>query len=251
MNINPIAFKVFNLSVYWYGIAYVLGFYIGISLAKYLIRHQKWIDFKTLESFVSWLIVGVIIGGRLGYCLFYDLEATLSDPFSIFYVRRGGMAFHGAVLGMSIAGFIFSYRKKIPLLHLADLVSVSAPFGIMLGRFANFINQEHYGYPTTLPWGVVFERIDALPRHPSQLYEAFGEGLLPFIVGWLLYPFWSKTPGKVTGLFFIMYAFARIICEMFRIPDGWIGFFTMGQFLSLPMVLIGVFLLFYSNPPKK
>jgi phosphatidylglycerol:prolipoprotein diacylglycerol transferase len=247
MNINPVALTIGNLKIYWYGISYVVGFYCAWKVCSKLLLRNCWMSERHLESLVSWTVSGVILGGRLGYCLLYDFEKTCTNLSSIFEVWKGGMSFHGALIGVLVSTFFFSKKYKIPLFHLSDLIATTAPLGIAFGRIGNFINQEHYGKETNLPWGVVFEKIDLLKRHPSQLYEALLEGLIPFLVCYFLYNKLFRKKGKLTGVFLTFYALARYLIEFVRVPDGYIGWFTMGQFFSLPMLLIGLILLFKKN----
>ena len=232
---------------------------------------------KHTEDFLTWAIIGVIAGGRLGWVLFYSQGAWLDDPTVIYKVWEGGMSFHGGILGIVAATILFARKYKIPMLSLSDVLALGAPIGLGLGRMANFINAELWGKPTTAPWGVVFPHTPECPltwldpvcaRHPSQLYEAILEGLVLFVViAYLAYRRgWLKTPGALTGVFFIGYGTARFIVEFFRQGDAqftsatnpWghilrlgeaadsIGF-TMGQILSLPMVAFGLILLVYAR----
>lgn len=257
--ISPIAFHIGSFPVRWYSLAYLFGFLGAWALASKLSRKVKSAFTPELISdFVVWAMLGVILGARLGYVLFYNFSFYLHHPLQIFAVWQGGMSFHGGFLGLILAAFIFVKLSKIPLFAITDILAMVSPLGLFLGRCANFINGELYGRVTDVPWAIVFAGGGDLPRHPSQLYEAVLEGLLPlvvFIVLWWFVPFVSKHKGFMGGLFLVWYACARIIAETFRQPDLHIGFigeyFTMGQILSLPMLLIGIGIVIYSVKRKE
>ena len=274
-NIFSITILGIEFALRWYAMAYIAGILIGWRLA--LISLQKpalWPDKGApmtppqWEDMITWIIIGVIIGGRLGYVLFYQPAYFAKNPDSIIQVWQGGMAFHGGFLGVVTAVFIYCKRHRLPLASTADLLALCSPAGLLLGRCANFINAELWGRPTDLPWGVAFPGIAAqdcgqleglCARHPSQLYEALLEGLiLGLVLLWMAYRQGGlKLPGWITGLFFVGYGLSRFIVEFFRQPDaqfvtlenpvglawhiGSIGL-TMGQLLSLPMIAVGVFL---------
>ena len=278
-DISPNIFSItvfgLELALRWYAMAYIAGILIGWRLALVsLQRPALWPDSGApmtppkWEDLITWIIIGVIIGGRLGYVLFYQPAYFAQNPGSILQVWQGGMAFHGGFLGVVTAVFIYCKRHGFPLASTADLLALSSPAGLLLGRSANFINAELWGRPTDLPWGVAFPgnaaqacgQLEGLcARHPSQLYEALLEGLvLGLVLLWLAYRRGGlKLPGWITGLFFVGYGISRFIVEFFRQPDvqfvtlenpvglawhiGGIGL-TMGQVLSLPMVAVGVFL---------
>lgn len=257
--IDPVAFSVFGLPIRWYALAYVAGFVIGYYLFKYLTRGKDCtiqLSKKQLDDFFTCIVLGVIIGGRLGYVLFYNLSYFIAHPLEIFAVWHGGMSFHGGLLGVIIATFLFA--RKISFVdrstarnsfRILDILSVVAPIGIGLGRIANFINMEVMGRATNSPLGIIFNGVPeySYPRHASPLYEATLEGLVLFIIMWLMY---TKTklrnkPGAISGLLCIFYAVFRIFCEQFRQPDAQIGFLTswgltMGQMLSGIMLIVGV-----------
>lgn len=253
--ISPVAFSVFGLDVRWYALAYVAAFVIGYFMFKYLMRRpdsQIRLSKKQLDDLLTAVILGVIIGGRLGYVLFYNLPFFLANPLEILAVWHGGMSFHGGLIGVIVAVLLFArhlhqvdgtYKTAFRLL---DIMAVIAPIGLFFGRIANFINMEVMGRPTNVPWAVVFAGGTPVPRHPSPLYEAATEGLLLFIIMFCLYRFTKlrTRPGALGGILAMVYAIFRIFCEQFRAPDAQIGFLTswgltMGQLLSAAMFFAG------------
>ncbi|MDA9231571.1 prolipoprotein diacylglyceryl transferase [Rickettsiales bacterium] len=240
---DPVIFSIGPLAVRWYSLAYILG----IVFTYYVLKKSKILDDKAMDSWLSWSIIGIILGGRLGYVLFYNFAFYLQNPIEIFYIWRGGMSFHGGLFGAIISMFLFAKKYKINFLELTDILSIAAPIGLFFGRIANFINMELYGRVTDSVFGVVFPLISYQKRHPSQLYEAFLEGILCFIILNLLAKFTQikEKKGALSGLFLIIYASSRIFVEQFREPDQHIGFifnyFTMGQLLSLPILFLGLF----------
>jgi phosphatidylglycerol:prolipoprotein diacylglycerol transferase len=208
---------------------------------------------KALDDWIMWAVLGIIIGGRLGYVLFYNFGYYISNPYQILAIWTGGMSFHGGLLGAIVSMFWFCKKYKIDFLKLTDILAVAAPIGLFFGRIANFINMELYGRVTTSKFGVIFPNAGSLPRHPSQLYEAFLEGLLSFVILVLLVKFTKvqDKKGLLSGLFLILYASSRIIVERFREPDEHIGFIfsyvTMGQILSLPLIVVGLVVIFRSR----
>lgn len=254
-DINPIALSLGSLQIRWYALAYLAGFVLGWRYALYLVGPHKAepLTRESLDDFLSWAILAVILGGRMGYVLFYQTGAYFSDPLEIFKIWHGGMSFHGGALGMIAAMVAYTRLKKIPLLRLSDVVVCVVPIGLFFGRLANFVNGELYGRVSTAPWAVVFPHAGDLPRHPSQIYEALLEGVLLFCVLFLLS---HKTrlrekPGMLSGVFLAGYGLCRFTVEFFREPDaqlGYIlGFLTMGQILCLPMVAGGLFLMFHAR----
>ena len=242
----------------WYSLAYLFGWAIGWYYMLQLIKKKGApCNAAQVGDFAFWAMVGTILGGRLGYVLFYNFNHYSHNPGDIIAVWDGGMSFHGGFLGVSIATYFYCKSQKIPFFRFADLLACVAPIGLFLGRMANFINGELFGRPTEAAIGMVFPRGGPLPRHPSQLYEAALEGLTLFFLLWFLFNFTNlrKKPGILTGIFIIGYALARTIVEQFREPDNHIGFLygtgflTMGQLLSIPMVLLGLYLIF--RPQKK
>lgn len=253
-NIDPVIISFGPLSVSWYSLSYVVSILFGWYYVLKLIKtHSLNITQKNIDDFISWAIIGIIIGGRLGYVLFYDPMKYFADPIQILKTYEGGMSFHGGISGLIIASFIFCKKYKIAFLGLLDLCSIVAPIGLFLGRIANFINAELYGRVTDVPWAFIFPGSDGLLRHPSQLYEAILEGfLLFFIQKYAAGKLGSlKFQGLLSGLFLIFYASFRIVVEFFREPDFKIGYlakyFTMGQLLCIPMIILGVVLIYFSK----
>lgn len=243
-SINPIAFHLGPLVVRWYGLAYVAGF-IGAALILRRLNRVWGIGISDDHQvdIVLAAIIGVIVGGRLGYVLFYGGSEYITHPLRIFATWDGGMSFHGGLAGILLAGWFVSRRIGVPYLQLVDLGAVGAPIGFLLGRITNFVNGELWGRVTTVPWGMVFPTGGPLPRHPSQLYEAFLEGLVLFVILlWLARR--KRADGMIFGTLLAGYAAFRILVEFVREPDLQLGFiagpFTMGQLLSLPMLLVGV-----------
>ena len=256
-NIDPIAFSIGSFGVRWYALAYMAGILLGWRYALWLVRGAQVGERPTrddIDNFVPYAVLGVILGGRIGYVLFYQSGLYLSDPLSILRVWEGGMSFHGGALGVILALFIFAWQHKIKLLKLSDVVCATVPIGLFFGRIANFVNGELYGRITSfdLPWAFKFPRGGFLPRHPSQLYEAVLEGLLLFIILFFMMRIVSvqKRPGIVTGSFLALYGLFRMIVELYREPDRHLGFYfdflTMGQILSIPMVLLGSGVIIYA-----
>lgn len=250
-NISPVVFEVGGFAIRWYSLAYMAGILLGWwviareNLRKPLTNLSK----SALDDIVVWAVAGIVLGGRLGYVLFYKPEHYFAHPLEILRVWEGGMSFHGGLLGTIIAFCLFCHKYKISFLALMDLLSCAAPIGLFFGRIANFINGELFGRVTDAPIGMIFPNGGDLPRHPSQLYEATLEGLALFIIMmWLLKKTSARDKvGYLSGIFLIGYSLARIICEYFRDPDSFIGFLyggtTMGQILSLPMLAVGIYLI--------
>jgi len=243
--IDPILISFGPLAVRWYGIAYVAGLILGIYTIKKLaqLKPPHAVTRDQADDLMVWMLLGIIVGGRVGFALFYGLPYYLEHPLEVITgITKGGMSFHGGFLGVIIATTLYAKRHKLVLLELADLIACASPIGLFFGRIANFINDEHFGRVTDVPWAVLFPRGGYLPRHPSQIYEAALEGLLLFIVLQIL---WRRDSirlkaGTLTGVFFIGYGCSRIALEFFRVPDGYVGFLTIGQALSIPMVLAGL-----------
>jgi phosphatidylglycerol---prolipoprotein diacylglyceryl transferase len=254
-HINPVLISIGPLQVRWYGLMYILGFVSSYLLVQYQLKRQKYpllIKDQLLDLFF-YLILGLILGARLGYILFYNLKAYLEHPLEILAVWHGGMSFHGGLLGVLAASWWYCRRNKISLLALGDLVIVTAPIGLGLGRLANFINGELFGRVTSVPWGMVFPQGGPLPRHPSQLYEAILEGGVLFLILWVGRERKSFT-GALVARFLIFYGLFRIFIEFFREPDVQVGYLwgliTMGQLLSALMILSGIFLILTGRAKK-
>ncbi|MBV9576827.1 MAG: prolipoprotein diacylglyceryl transferase [Gammaproteobacteria bacterium] len=248
---NPVAFHIGSWPVYWYGLMYLVGFFGGWSLLALRLRHSRQ-DFtqEELSDIVFYAALGAIIGGRLGYMLFYDWQGLLAEPLLVFQTWKGGMSFHGGVLGVLFALLLYSRKHKKPFLALTDLIAPIVPVGLGAGRIGNFINGELWGRVTTVPWAMVFPNAGPYPRHPSQLYEFALEGVLLFLILWI----YSRKPrplGAVSGLFAVGYGLFRSTVEFFREPDAQIGYvafgwLTEGQLLSLPLILAGIVILIWS-----
>jgi phosphatidylglycerol---prolipoprotein diacylglyceryl transferase len=253
-NIDPVAIALGPLAIRWYALAYLAGFLLGWRYALYLVGLYKTPrpSREDVDDFITWAILGVLLGGRLGYVFFYQLPFYLQNPGEILQVWHGGMAFHGGVVGVITALILFSFYKKTPLLRLCDLASAAAPIGVFFGRITNFINGELYGRVSNVPWAVKFPRGGELPRHPSQIYESLTEGLLLFLILCALMHSEKirRYPGIVSGVFLIGYASFRSFAELFREPDEQLGFIvghiSMGQALSLPMALFGLCVIVYA-----
>ena len=246
-SIDPVMVSFGIIQIRWYGVAYVLGFLLGIYLIKQINQgYQKRIKNKQIDDFFIWSVIGVILGGRIGYVLFYQTTTILTDPINILFIWKGGMSFHGGLIGIIISIFLFSKKYSIDFFQLSDLVSSVAPVGLFFGRLANFINVELYGRVTDFPLAMIYPSIDQAPRHPSQLYEAFFEGVVLFII--LRHcnkkNYSQNNFGFITSLFLILYGIFRFLIEFLREPDAHIGLIfnsiTMGQLLSVPLVIIGV-----------
>lgn len=252
--IRPYIFKVGSLEVRWYGLMYILGFVAAYFIARGdATRKNLPLDKDDIADLIFALAVGLIVGARLGYALFYNFSAYLANPLKIFAVWEGGMSFHGGLIGTVIAAFYFARKKKIGFFQIADLCTPAAPIGLGLGRLGNFINGELYGRVTDVPWGMVFPTGGPLPRHPSQLYEAILEGPVLFSILWLVRR--SKAPaGMVLWVFLAVYGLFRTFVELFREPDQQLGFLfghlTMGQILSIPLFLFGVTMIIVSYRKK-
>jgi len=247
--IDPVIISLGFLQIRWYGLAYVLGFIIGIYIIR-LINKKFSLPLKNkiIDDFFIWSILSVILGGRLGYILFYQTNSILNSPLDILFIWQGGMSFHGGLIGLILSILFYCKKRSLNFFQLSDLIATVAPIGIFFGRLANFINIELYGRVTNFPFAMIYNKIDNLPRHPSQLYEAFFEGIILFII---LYFSCSKNfkknkYGLNTSFFLIFYGFFRFILEFLREPDIQLGlyynFFTMGQFLSIPMIVFGIFI---------
>jgi len=247
-NFDPVAFQIFSLEIRWYSLAYVAGISLGwLYCKKKLIKDHHILSL--FDDFITYLVIGIILGGRIGYALFYNLKYYLDNPFEILMIWSGGMSFHGGLIGVIIATKLFSDKYKIDQFIFLDLVALSAPIGIFFGRIANFINSELYGRQTDVVWSVQFTLIDNIKRHPSQLYEALFEGIiLFFILGYFFKKNYLKKPGQISGLFLIFYSLFRFFVEFFRLPDSQVGYLilnlTLGQLISIIFLIIGAILFF-------
>jgi phosphatidylglycerol:prolipoprotein diacylglycerol transferase len=248
--IDPVLISIGPLAIRWYSLAYIAGILIGWRYIAGLAKQKPGsIDAAALDDLIVWLILGIILGGRIGYVLFYKPGYYLANPIEAAYVWEGGMSFHGGALGVILAMVFFCRKRGIALLPLADLVACASPIGLFFGRIANFINGELFGRVSDVPWAMVFPRGGPEPRHPSQLYESFLEG---FVLFFILAALWRFTglrdrPGALSGAFLVGYGAFRLIVEFFREPDAHLGFLiagaTMGQLLSLPLIIAGAWLL--------
>jgi phosphatidylglycerol:prolipoprotein diacylglycerol transferase len=260
--IDPVLIHLGPFAIRWYALAYIGGILLGWGYCRALIRNERiWggnssksmapLNVVDFDDFVLWVTLGIILGGRTGYVLFYNLPHFAAHPLEIFQLWNGGMSFHGGFVGCVVAVILFARARGLPVLSVGDLTCAAGPIGLFFGRIANFINGELWGRPTDVPWAMVFPYGGPLPRHPSQLYEAMLEGLLLFIVLWLLIRAGAlRRPGLIIGSFACCYAVARTICEFFREPDAQLGFLwggaTMGQLLSLPLFLAGIGFIVYA-----
>ena len=241
-NFDPVAFEIFSLSIRWYSLAYIFGIIFGWVYCKKILIKDVTI-LKLFEDYISYLIIGIIIGGRLGYVIFYNFLYFLNNPIEIFMIWNGGMSFHGGLIGVIISSYLFSKKNKKDIFIFLDLVSIAAPIGIFFGRISNFVNGELVGKITNSSWGVFFPNYDDKLRHPSQLYEAFLEGIILFILMNLIFFNKNYKIGACSIMFLILYGFFRITSEFFREPDMQIGYLygpiSMGMLLSVIMILIG------------
>ncbi len=267
-DIDPVAFSIGPIAVRWYSLAYLFGIILGIFYGRFLLKRASlWYRTSppfTPDQFIDfavWAVLGAIIGGRLGYVLFYDPLYFAANPMDIFKTWLGGMSFHGGLIGVIVAMYFFARHKKAGFLSALDLLGAVSPIGIGLVRVSNFINGELFGRPTDLPWGVIFPNGGDVPRHPSQLYEALLEGLVLFLVVRIVthMMFGLRRPGLVAGVFGTGYALSRLLVEQVRLPDPQIGYLfgtdwiTQGMMLTLPMLAVGIALITYAmkNPADK
>ena len=253
-NFDPVAFQIMSFEIRWYSLAYILGIVIGWILCRKIFIKNSDINEK-FDDYIAYLIIGIILGGRIGYILFYNFSYYLDNIFDIFKIWQGGMSFHGGLLGVIASSYIFAKKNNQNPFFYLDQVSLVAPVGVFFGRLANFINSELYGTVSSAPWSVIFIKVDNLSRHPSQLYEAFLEGVILFLI--LIYfvnKDYLKKPGLISGLFLIFYSLFRFFVEFFRVPDEQIGYLllnlTMGQIISLVFASIGLTLFYLKNENK-
>jgi phosphatidylglycerol:prolipoprotein diacylglycerol transferase len=261
-NFDPVLLHLGPISIRWYALAYIVSLILGWRIMRRLVQRSPAVATPLqTDDFLTWATLGVVLGGRFGYIFFYQPGLYLEHPLLMLQVWNGGMSFHGGMLGVVIALVLYTRQQKIPLLGFADRLAIVVPMGLGLGRCANFINGELWGRPAPpdLPWAMIFPRApDSLPRHPSQLYEALMEGLILFIIMWSLGRSAAVRArfGLLTGVFLIGYGIARSIGELYREPDAFLGYLwkgaTMGQLLSIPLVLAGAGLVAYAaiRPPR-
>lgn len=257
-NIDPVAISLGPIDIRWYALAYLAGFFLGWRLCMHLARrtNSENITAQHFDDLLLWIMFGVILGGRIGYVLFYQFEFYISHPSSILQIWQGGMSFHGGFLGVLVASALFARKHDVHFFQITDILACATPIGIFFGRIANFINGELYGRPTDHPIGIVFPNGGPEPRHPSQLYEAILEGLVLFIILFTLSrreKFLNQT-GFLSGVFLIGYGGFRFLIEFFRMPDQQLGLFfsifSMGQLLCAPMVIAGIVIIMWSANRK-
>ncbi len=251
-NIDPIFLSFWSISIYWYGIMYVISFLtIDYMLKQDAKKGRINLSIELTENLLIFSFVSLLIGGRLGYVLFYGFQYYLENPAKIFYLWEGGMSFHGGLIGAIFGFYLFSKKENLSFFQISDSIAIYIPIALGLGRIGNFINGELYGIPTNGNWGVIFPSVDQIPRHPSMLYEALLEGLILFLIMRKLSMF--KLPEMtLSSAFLILYGTFRFLVEFVRLPDNHIGYlyqdwFTMGQLLSVPMIIFGIILLYFSN----
>ena len=253
-NFDPVAFQILSFEIRWYSLAYIFGIIIGWSLCKKIFIKNSDINEK-FDDYITYLIIGIIVGGRLGYVIFYNFSYYLDNALDILKIWQGGMSFHGGLLGVIISSFLFARKNNQNPFSYLDQVSLVAPIGIFFGRLANFINSELYGRATDVPWSVIFVKVDNLSRHPSQLYEAILEGVILFLVlMFFIKKDYLRKPGLISASFLIFYSLFRFFIEFFRVPDEQLGYLvlnlTMGQIISLLFVTIGTILFYLKNENK-
>ena len=250
-NFDPVAFEFLTFEIRWYSLSYIAGIVLAwIYIKKFILKETKYS--KYIDDLISYVILGVIIGGRLGYVIFYNFEYYINNPLEILMIWTGGMSFHGGVLGVIISTYLFCKKNKLSTFYFLDLISLSAPIGIFLGRIANFINSELYGTRTDFFLAVIFEKVDTVSRHPSQLYEAFFEGIILFILLNFIYKkYINHKPGVLSALFLIFYSVFRFIIEFTREPDAHLGLVFMelsqGQVMSILFFVVGLIILKIKN----
>lgn len=249
-DIDPVAIRLGPLAIRWYALSYISGLMLGWAYIVWLVhRPPRAMTSEMVGDFLGWAVVGIVLGGRLGYVAFYKPEYYLNHPYEIFAIWQGGMSFHGGLIGMILAMDIFARRRGLPFLSVADLIACAAPIGLGLGRLANFVNGELYGRASDVAWAMVFPRGGPEPRHPSQLYEAAIEGAALFLLMFVLARFTGARfySGALSGAFLLAYGVARFGVEFFREPDVQLGLrfeaLTMGQILSLPLIVAGIWFL--------
>ena len=253
-NFDPVAFKILAFEIRWYSLAYITGILVGWLLCKKIFIKQSNIN-KKFDDYITYIIIGIIFGGRLGYVIFYNLSYYANNILDIFKIWEGGMSFHGGLIGVIFASIIFAKKNREDSFIYMDLVALVAPIGIFFGRISNFINSELYGIPANVPWAIIFIKIDNISRHPTQMYEAILEGIILFLI--LIYfrkKNYLKKPGLISALFLIFYSIFRFFIEFLRVPDEQLGYLafnlTMGQIISVIFVLSGIILFYLKNETK-
>ena len=262
--IDPVLLHLWGpIQIRWYSLLYVGGFIVGKFLLQKLAKEKRFLfTAEDMEQLVLWLLIGAVVGARILYCFVYDPRSLMENPLYLFQTYKGGLSFHGALIGVIIAAFVFARKKKIPFWNLADAMALATPTGLAMGRMGNFINGELFGRVSYVPWAIIFKEGGTEPRHPSQLYEFFLEGVVLFAALWILKKY-LKRDGQISVCFLIGYTLSRFIVEFFREPDAQVGYLllglTMGQVLSIVMLLASVVLAFFlwnrypneSSPAKK
>lgn len=249
--LNPIAFSLGPIAIRWYSLAYITGILFGLYWLKRSNEREEFLTKEAYDDWLVWAVFSILLGGRFGYVFFYNFGYFISHPLEIFAFWHGGMSFHGGLLGMIFGMWLFARKYKINFVRLLDVLAVAAPIGLFFGRLANFMNMELYGRETGSNFGIIFPNAGELPRHPSQLYEAFLEGIVMFCVLSFIQTKtkYGKEPGFLGGMFLILYGTFRILIENFREPDQQLGFLfaeiTMGQLLSLPLIFLGIAMIFF------
>ena len=258
-NLDPVLFDFGLIEIRWYSLAYIIGILIGWWLGKKIITKRfKNVNFKfdikEFDNLITYIIISLLVGGRIGYIIFYNLGYYVSNPLDIVKIWEGGMSFHGALIGIIIGTYIFSIKRKIPTFFLLDIIACVAPIGLFFGRIANFVNGELVGKITSVSWGVVFPAIDSIPRHPSQLYEAFLEGIFLFLLMYAIIFQKNYKTGTCSYLFLIFYGIFRIFSEFFREPDSQLGYIinmlSMGSVLSIFMIVAGLAIFIFLKKKK-
>ncbi len=252
-NFDPVALEIFSFEIRWYSLAYISGILLGWILSKkYFIQNLE-INRK-FDDYITYLIIGIIVGGRIGYVLLYNFNYYINNLLDVFKIWEGGMSFHGGLIGVIVTSIIFAKKNNQNVFLYMDIVALVAPIGIFFGRISNFINSELYGTVTNLPWAITFIKVDSFPRHPSQIYEALLEGLVLFLILIYCKNKYLNKPGLISSLFLIFYSVFRFFVEFFRVPDEQLGNIlfnlSMGQVISLIFLLSGIFLFYFKNENK-
>ena len=256
-NINPTAFSLFGFEIKWYGISYAVSLILALIFCKILSEKSSILKVKIFDDILIWVALGIVLGGRIGYVLFYNFYFYINNPkYILIGIRDGGMSFHGGIIGVTLACFFFSKFRQSSFLHIMDIIACAAPIGLFLGRIANFINSELWGKETNFFLGIIFPNGGENARHPTQLYEAFLEGIVLFFLVNFFYRFKKNSPGYTSGIFLIFYGIFRIFVEFFREPDRHIGYLiepyiTTGIILCLPMIILGIVLIFLNDRNRK